>query len=338
MSLPFTYSVYGLRFEVDRPLPALAPLRSSAPADTQVRLKSFPPWGDELAEATPAPWYVSADRGGHGPPFLTAWKLGGGQYLRLVYGAGADILMDRRGTQVWTRWSEAAPPEDAELCLLGPILALVLRLRGFQCLHASAVAIGDRALALLGPPGSGKSTTAAALTQLGFRVMTDDVVVLEERGESMIVQPGHPRLGLWPEAVEALYGSADCLPRISPRLEKRCLDLSSNAASFQSESLPLGGLYILAPRSEDPAAPYVEALGGHAGLLQLVRNSYMRFLLDPAMRACELRLLNRTMAKVAVRQVTPGSDPNQLGRLCAVILEDFERVGSPVLAAEPIFF
>ena len=41
-------------------------------------------------------------------------------------------------------------------------MGFVMLLRGIVCLHASAIAIDDEAIALLGPAGSGKSTTAAA--------------------------------------------------------------------------------------------------------------------------------------------------------------------------------
>ncbi len=40
------------------------------------------------------------------------------------------------------------------LGLLGLILGFVLRLRGVTCLHASAIAVRDRAIALLGPASS----------------------------------------------------------------------------------------------------------------------------------------------------------------------------------------
>jgi dephospho-CoA kinase len=56
-------------------------------------------------------------------------------------------------------------------------------LRGVVCLHASAVAIGDEAIALLGPAGSGKSTTAAAFAERGYSVLAEDVVTLDDRGD-----------------------------------------------------------------------------------------------------------------------------------------------------------
>ena len=53
-----------------------------------------------------------------------------------------------------------------------------LRLRGVPALHASAVAVGGAALAVVGSAGAGKSTTAAARAARGHAVVADDVLAL----------------------------------------------------------------------------------------------------------------------------------------------------------------
>ncbi len=77
--------------------------------------------------------------------------------------------------------------------LQGQLLGLVQRLRGVTCLHASAILIGDRAIAVAGFAGAGKSSTAAAFLQMGFPVLADDVVPVFEEAGKFMVQPAHPR-------------------------------------------------------------------------------------------------------------------------------------------------
>jgi len=210
-------------------------------------------------------------------------------------------------------------------------MGFVLRLRGITCLHASAVAVGGRAIALLGPAGAGKSTTAAAFARLGHFTLSDDIVALEDRGDAFLAQPGHPRLCLWPESVRALYGSADALPRLVPAgginawCDKRYLDLLGHQSRFQPRPLPLAAVYILGERTADPAAPYVEAVPTQMGFIELVANTYMNYLPDTAARAREFEVLGRVMAGVPVRRVSPHQDPAFLPELCEAILADFHQ-------------
>ncbi len=144
------------------------------------------------AHRLPEVWYISPDAGRSDAPVLQVWKLEGGAYFRLRYCDGVEFVVDRRGTRVWARWPDKATLEDVTVYLLGPVLGFLLRLRGITCLHASAVAVDGQALAFMGPPGAGKSTTAAAFARRGYPVLTDDITALEEKGERFWVLPGGP--------------------------------------------------------------------------------------------------------------------------------------------------
>ena len=87
----------------------------------------------------------------------------------------------------------------------GQILAVVLHQRGLLVLHASAVAIDDRAALFVGPQGAGKTTTAAACYAEGFDLLDDDVVAVEIDDDGRpAVRPGVPELKLYPETATAL--------------------------------------------------------------------------------------------------------------------------------------
>jgi len=64
----------------------------------------------------------------------------------------------------------------------GTILALILGLQGEHPLHASAVAVDGRAIAIAGASGSGKSTLAAKLCIAGASFVTDDLLRLTRDG------------------------------------------------------------------------------------------------------------------------------------------------------------
>src|SRR5919201_1469078 len=156
--LSVSHVVYGLRLAANVALPGL-PLRcDSESPDVRIWLKERGPISG-ASPATAEPFPTSSNKGAHDHPNLRVGVLPGGQYIGFFYGDGARFAVERQGREVWADWPENYSLEDACTYLLGPVMGFVLRLRGVTCLHASAVAVGDHAIALAGSPGSGKSTT-----------------------------------------------------------------------------------------------------------------------------------------------------------------------------------
>lgn len=63
-------------------------------------------------------------------------------------------------------------------------------------IHATAVALGERAVLLQGPPGSGKSDFALRLIESGWTLVADDRVVLTRRGMMLFASPPSSLAGL----------------------------------------------------------------------------------------------------------------------------------------------
>jgi hypothetical protein len=270
--------------------------------------------------------YVNPLRDANGHPILVVWEVGGGHFFRLRYADGTDFLVARSGTEVWAVWPEPLTLEDTATYLLGPVMGFVLRLRGVVCLHACAVALGGRAVALVGQAGAGKSTTAAAFARRGVPVLSDDVTRLDDQGGTLLVQPGNPRLRLWPDSAQVLFGTPDPLPRLTPNWDKLYLDLGGDDFPFQDTPLPLGAVYVLGEGGGDRRAPSVELLLPHEGLMELVGNTYVNYLLDRSMRAREFELLGRLVRHVPVRRVVQHGDRAYLPALGHVIQDDFQRI------------
>jgi hypothetical protein len=257
-----------------------------------------------------------------------------GAYFAFFYSDGPCFVIDRDGRQLWADWPEGYAIEDAATYLVGPVLGFVLRLQGITPLHASAIALDDRAIALVGMPGAGKSTTAAAFAHLGFAVLSDDVVALEDCRDRFLVAPGYPRVNLWPDSVRTLLGSEQALPRITPTWEKHYLPLNEGGRRFQSEKLPLGAVYFLGERDPGSRAPVIREVAAGEALVNLVANTYVNYLLDRPMRHREFDLLSRLVTGVPVREIRPSADPSGVLAMCQAVAADARQfVSSATIAS-----
>jgi hypothetical protein len=318
---------YGLRITSNLPLPGIVHQVSQASIDLRIRLKQEPLFPSWMTPSSDGFSFVSQTIDECGEPTLRVCMLGGGNYFGFFYGDGARFAIDCQGQEVWADWPDGYSIEDACTYLIGPVIAFALRLRGIVSLHASAVAIGNSAVAIIGVAGAGKSTTAAVFALNGYPVLTDDVVVLADHGDQFLVQPGYPRVNLWPDSVRMLFGSEDALPRITPTWDKRYLPLDKDAYRFQPNQMPLGAIYILGEPEKDSANPIIEELTGHKALATLAANTYVNYLLDPPMRSLEFDVLSRVLNAVPARRLSIKNNQLSPFDICKVIAADARQVG-----------
>ncbi|MES2496508.1 MAG: hypothetical protein V4618_10350 [Pseudomonadota bacterium] len=147
----------------------------------------------------------------------------------------------------------AAAVADADIAgfVQGSAMRVLLHQRGQMTLRASAVAVGNGAALLCGPPGVGKSTLAAALAGCGHDFFSDDLcaVRIDARG-APILAPDGATLRLWAPAIEAL-GLAD-RRRTPLRTGFEKFHVEPNGIAHKAE-LPVVAIYMV--READAAVP-----------------------------------------------------------------------------------
>ena len=323
--MPFPCSIYGLGILANRELPGV-PSSPISSVDLHVTFESLPSWVNTTTNIETL--YVAEYLDDCGQPLLSFFRICNGEYFRFSYADQTEFVVDKDGTEIWAKWPEPLTLEDATTYLLGPIMGFVLLLRGVVCLHASAIAIEDRAIALLGPAGSGKSTTAAAFANRGYSILAEDVTTLDDRNDHFLVRPAYPCIRLWPTSVAALFGNESRLPKLTPNWDKRYLDLTTRPEQFQQHSLPLAAIYYLDQRSDDATAPYINTLDKSESLMSLVANTYATKLMDRQMRAREFELLTRVSNNVPLRRITPHTNTLRIPEMCDRILDDFSSLKS----------
>jgi hypothetical protein len=271
-------------------------------------------------------WYSSLFKASSGENLLDIFRRidATGDAFWFRYEDGTNIFLEENASKLWVTWPPHYSVEDAATYLMGPVMAVMAQLRNRTGLHASAVAIDGRIVALLGAKGAGKSTTAAAFARAGYPVVADDLVLLSEENGHFIAEPAYPNVRLWPSAVEALFGHADALPTLTPTWEKRGLDLTQAGFRFQEDPLPLAALYILGERTA-VEKPYVRPVAGNAALMQVVLNSWGHYA-KPSILAGQLAVLGRLSSSIPIREVVAHDDARRLPELCQMLVDDVRGI------------
>jgi hypothetical protein len=263
-------------------------------------------------------WFVSPYCDERGVPLLTIRTVATGYLLH--YAEGTRFLVSAAGDDVDAWWDAPLTEADAADYLLGGVLAFIVRLRGRVPLHASAIVIEDQAVLFAGAAGAGKSSIAAAFAILGYPVLSDDVVVMDDSGDGVRAHPSHARVSMWPDSASSLF-AAKLLPAHSPVYDKRRLDLFEHGYRFHDRAVPVRMICILAPRTVSGRPPEIRALRPQTALMKLVSHTYSNYLLDASMRAREFDVLGRAVASVAVSELALAEGLDALVSDCRLLAE-----------------
>lgn len=304
------YMAYGLGIHSELPFPELFPVETKA--DIIIRV-------DHLNHSL----YGSVD----GLFRVTADEVG------ICY-TGVGSILIRDGSEIVVDPVPGVAETELRFSILGAPFGVLLHQRGRLVLHASAALLANRhvegsqrhsqqaspvmlgedgAVAFLGAPGAGKSTTAAALYARGHPVIADDLVPIafdDGSNENVpIVYPGFPLLKLWPEAASALGDDISASPRVNATIDKRARRIDRG---FATAPLALKRVYVLAGGEH----PEIEPLTPQESFVELVRHTFVVNLLDATVtRSLHFRQCSMLATQVSVRRL---KRPPSLGALSAV--------------------
>jgi hypothetical protein len=152
-------------------------------------------------------------------------------------------------------------PLEAVSFLVSPSMPLWLRATNrYLPLHASVIALGDKAVAICGPSGAGKTTLALHFRKRSLAIIADDMAAID--GTSGLVHHGAPFSRIDRQQF-ALIGDGEAT-RGSLRLPKSLLDTGEHPYWSDPRPLPLAGIVLLSGFHDDPAiaiesVPAIEA-------------------------------------------------------------------------------
>jgi hypothetical protein len=162
--------------------------------------------------------------------------------------------------------------------VLDSVLFTAALLRGYEALHAGAVATAGGVIAITAASGGGKSTLLTELLGRGPVLMADDVLVLESRGADPPLAHQAPPMMTVPAARIPTLTETDPPEMICSIDDERWI-----AVPVHPEPLPLKALVVLdrrpgshasLTRIENPLAPLLDALMSFPGVAERQRTRF----------------------------------------------------------------
>jgi hypothetical protein len=162
---------------------------------------------------------------------------------------------------------DSSPAADAtkvrRFLRMAPLAALLFQ-RGVLAFHAAAVAGPEGAILIAGDSGAGKSTLLAAMLKRGWKLLADDLAVVDREPSGMpTVLPTFPDLALWADTMEKLGFEDKGQGRHVLPMEDR----------FVSSPRPLRAIYRLSVHKEEIAMSDIQGMMLFTTLAALSYNS-----------------------------------------------------------------
>jgi hypothetical protein len=310
----FDYYFYGLHLKSDWQLPYPREQAPSRKLSAHIELRrpaarSFSRVPRDLLHSREAFCYSALANGTY--------------YLR--WAGWWDFLVSARGERVIARPIGRRSLESFSHYLLSQVLSFALLRRGIESLHSTVVVIDGHAVGFLGDSGYGKSSLAAAFVKSGYRLMTDDLLVLQEDGNGFLAQPGLPRIKLFPEIAPTLLGRPVNGTRMNPKTSKIVIPLRANESC--RAPVPLRGIYVLnSPATARPSRRVrIQRLSRRQAFLALLQNTFNSKMLDPDRLKRNFLFASSLAAKTPIRVLSYPRKWKSLAAVRDAVLRDLAR-------------
>jgi len=222
----YTYKAYGLTIESEIAIPEFLPVKGEDPVDLFIKSEKI---------------FLS--------PFLTRFRdrvIKRGKLGTILYWKKKAAFLLKDNTLLVDPHPDSRETNMVNALLIGPVMGNVAMERGDCSVFHSAVMAdptGTGAVAVMAVSGQGKSTTASAMLERGFSLVSDDLLILDKKDYST-AYPGYPGMKLWGETVRRFVSEEEELPYLGKRgvYDKRFRPL---ADSFHRTPIPIKAVFLL---------------------------------------------------------------------------------------------
>jgi hypothetical protein len=314
-------------------------------SDTPLALPAYSDGGLGQVEclSAPASVFLTATDGAVFDPRSDSWHRyaflpDGSTYVR--WETVGEFLVAADGRRIFRRRVEESSDESFQVYMLGQALSFALVKQGFEPLHATVVVVDNQAVAFLGDNAFGKSSLAACFLEAGYRLLTDDLLILQESPGGVFAYPGPPRIKLFSKIAHQFLGHTQNGVRMNADTDKLILPIGEHRSC--AGPVALTAIYSLAAPSDAcrTSRVNIETLSPRAAFVELVKGTFNRRLLSQRRLERQFTVMARLADLIAVKKLTYPRAIDRLQEVRAMVLADLARGGRhvpPEPTAEPRF-
>jgi hypothetical protein len=305
------YNLYGLTLQTQWALP-VGRRQESGPPDV-VLAQGFP---SAFLEAR-----REAALDHNGTNWLQWIELQDGtSYLR--WGNTFEFLVSADGRRISGLPLVRSSLESFSTYLLSQVFSFALLKQGVEPLHATVIAAEGGAIAFIGDSGYGKSSIGAAFLQAGYRLLTDDLLVLKPDSGKFCAYPGPPRIKLFPEIARAVLGERFKGVPMNPLTPKLIIPL--DADQHCDAAIPLRAIYALSHPSRVSKCQRVSIrrLSERRAFLALLQNTFNTRVVEPERLKRQFALVTQLAQSVPIKRLCYPRDLRFLELARAAVLSD----------------
>jgi hypothetical protein len=308
------YGVYGIRVQSDAllDLPEYADNHLGYVECVTARPQSF---ADALNGATfrsrPGSWYRYA--------FLQD----GSSYVG--WDNVGEFLVEADGRRITCRREDKVSSESFQTYLLGQALSFALVKQHLEPLHATTVIVDGKAVAFLGSNAFGKSSLAASFLAAGYRLLTDDLLILRDSPRGVLAYPGPPRIKLFSKVAGRVLGRAEDSPAMNHDTDKRILRLGADQSC--GDPVVLDAIYAVTAPRDACRTPEVriDALSPREAFFALVKGTFNRRLVSVERVERQFDVMAGLADRVIVKTLAYPRAIDRLPEVRSAVLADLGR-------------
>jgi hypothetical protein len=233
-----------------------------------------------------------------------------------------EFLVPPDGKTIVCRQFDAASAESFYVYLLGQALSFALVKQGLEPLHATAIVVEGGAIVFLGDSGFGKSTLAACFLRMGYRLLTDDLLILKPASANILAYPGPARIKLFPNLARKYMGRAASGIPMNPFTQKTILPLQREHAC--ATPVPLRAIYSIAAAGDgaDKTAIRLATLSPRDAFLELLKNTFNYRIVDSERLERQFTGAGHVVGATPVRKAFYPRALRRLPAVCKALLCD----------------
>ena len=206
--------------------------------------------------------------------------------------------------------------QEIRLFLLGSAFGALIHQRGLLPLHGSSVIKGNKVLTIVGASGAGKSSLSARLIKEGFKLLADDVSVINENSNKLFIYPGVLRIKLWQDVMRVLNEDPSLYDKVRPQLEK--YNWSDHNNVFRNDAEPNT---IISLSTKNSAGIEINQVHGFEKFNILKNNTYRyRFLEGMNQMEKHFNIVNKLAQRTNIYTIKRPISPVELDKLAAIAI------------------